>query len=78
MNGDTWFEPDFTAFVEAAEGSEFCIAAAQVPDASRYGTLDWDAEGRLISFKEKSESLAPGSINAGVYLVSQNLFWVCT
>jgi NDP-sugar pyrophosphorylase family protein len=54
-------------------GSEFCIAAAQVPDASRYGTLGWDAGGRLISFKEKSDSPAPGSINAGVYLVSQNL-----
>jgi NDP-sugar pyrophosphorylase family protein len=73
MNGDTWFEPDFKAFAEAAEGSDFCIAAAQVPDASRYGTLDWDADGCLISFKEKSDSPAPGSINAGVYLVSQNL-----
>ncbi|MEI8293885.1 MAG: nucleotidyltransferase family protein [bacterium] len=72
MNGDTWFEPDFKAFAEAAEGSEFCIAAAQVPDASRYGTLEWDAEGRLISFKEKSDCPASGNINAGVYLVSQN------
>jgi NDP-sugar pyrophosphorylase family protein len=73
VNGDTWFEPDFTAFAEAAEGSEFCIAAAHVPNASRYGTLDWDADGRLISFKEKSDSPDSGSINAGVYLVSQNL-----
>lgn len=73
MNGDTWFEPDFKAFAEAAEGSEFCIAAAQVPDASRYGTLVWDADGRLISFKEKSDSPASGSINAGVYFVSQKL-----
>ena len=73
MNGDTWFEPDFKAFAEAAEGSEFCIAAAQVPDASRYGTLEWDADGRLISFKEKSDSPASGSINAGVYFVSQDL-----
>lgn len=73
MNGDTWFEPDFKAFAEAAEGSEFCIAAAQVPDASRYGTLEWDADGSLISFKEKSNSPASGSINAGVYFVSQKL-----
>ncbi len=73
MNGDTWFEPDFKAFAEAAEGSEFCIAAAQVPDASRYGTLEWDADGRLISFKEKSNSPASGSINASVYFVSQKL-----
>ena len=73
MNGDTWFEPDFKAFAEAAEGSDFCIAAAQVPDASRYGTLEWDADGRLISFKEKSDTPASGSINAGVYFVSQKL-----
>jgi dTDP-glucose pyrophosphorylase/ADP-ribose pyrophosphatase YjhB (NUDIX family) len=73
MNGDTWFEPDFKAFAEAAEGSEFCIAAAQVPDASRYGTLEWAPDGRLISFKEKSDTPVPGSINAGVYFVSQNL-----
>jgi NDP-sugar pyrophosphorylase family protein len=73
MNGDTWFEPDFKAFAEAAEGSEFCIAAAQVPDASRYGALEWDTDGRLISFKEKSDTPASGSINAGVYFVSQNL-----
>ena len=73
MNGDTWFEPVFKAFAEAAEGSEFCIAAAQVPDASRYGTLEWDADGRLISFKEKSNSPASGSINASVYFVSQKL-----
>ena len=73
MNGDTWFEPDFKAFAEAAEGSEFCIAAAQVPDASRYGTLEWDADGCLISFKEKSDSPASGSINGGVYFVSQKL-----
>ena len=50
MNGDTWFEPDFKAFAEAAEDSEICIAASQVPDASRYGTLEWDSDGRLISF----------------------------
>ena len=73
MNGDTWFEADFKAFAEAAEGSEFCMAAAQVPDASRYGTLEWGSDGRLISFKEKSDTPAPGSINAGVYFVSQNL-----
>ncbi len=73
INGDTWFESDFKAFAEAAEGSEFCIAAAQVPDASRYGTLEWVSDGRLISFKEKSDSPASGSINAGVYFVSQKL-----
>ena len=73
MNGDTWFEPDFNTFVEVSSDSEFCIAAARVSDASRYGTLETNSSGHLISFKEKSPSSSPGLINAGVYLVSQNV-----
>ncbi len=73
MNGDTWLDPDFCAFAKAAEGSEFCIAAAKVPDSSRYGILEWGSDSRLISFNEKSRSQEPGYINAGVYFISQNL-----
>jgi ADP-ribose pyrophosphatase YjhB (NUDIX family)/UTP-glucose-1-phosphate uridylyltransferase len=73
MNGDTWFEPDFKSFAETSVDSEVCIAATEVPNASRYGTLDWNSLGRLNFFKEKSGSPVPGKINAGVYFVSQNL-----
>ena len=73
LNGDTWLEPDFEAFAAAAEKSDFCIAGATVPDASRYGMLDWDALGRLIAFTEKNQSGTSGSINAGMYLITQNL-----
>lgn len=72
MNGDTWFEPDYTRLLSAAE-SDFCIAAARVPDASRYGTLEIDADARLLAFKEKSLEPASGLINAGTYLVSRSL-----
>ena len=73
LNGDTWFEPHFPDLLAAAENSEFCIAAAQVPDASRYGTLEIDPSGRLLAFREKSPTPAPGHINAGVYLISQSV-----
>lgn len=73
LNGDTWLEPDFKALEDTAENSDFCIAGAAVPDASRYGMLEWDASGRLISFSEKNQSGTPGSINAGMYLITQNL-----
>jgi dTDP-glucose pyrophosphorylase/ADP-ribose pyrophosphatase YjhB (NUDIX family) len=73
MNGDTWFEPDFIGFQAAAAESDFCIAAAQVPDASRYGTLETSPNGRLLAFREKSPAPTPGRINAGVYLVSQGV-----
>ncbi|MCX6969895.1 MAG: sugar phosphate nucleotidyltransferase [Verrucomicrobia bacterium] len=73
LNGDTWLEPDFKAFAASAEKSDFCIAGATVPDASRYGMLEWDASGRLIAFTEKNQSGTSGSINAGMYLITQNL-----
>ncbi len=73
LNGDTWLEPDFEAFAAAAEDSDFCIAGASVPDASRYGMLEWDASGRLVSFTEKNQSGTSGAINAGMYFITQNL-----
>jgi dTDP-glucose pyrophosphorylase/8-oxo-dGTP pyrophosphatase MutT (NUDIX family) len=73
INGDTWLEPDFQAFLETAERCDFGIAAAKVPDASRYGTLETASDGRLLAFREKSPTPAPGLINAGMYLVSQEI-----
>jgi NDP-sugar pyrophosphorylase family protein len=73
INGDTWLQPDFQAFLEAAIRCDFCIAAAQVPDASRYGTLETASDGRLVAFHEKSPAPAPGLINAGMYLVAQEI-----
>ena len=73
LNGDTWLEPDFEAFEASAENSDFCIAGASVSDASRYGMLEWDASGRLVAFSEKNQSGTPGAINAGMYLITQNL-----
>jgi 8-oxo-dGTP pyrophosphatase MutT (NUDIX family)/UTP-glucose-1-phosphate uridylyltransferase len=73
LNGDTWLEPDFKAFATIAEDSDFCIAAAIVPDASRYGLLEWDASGHLVAFAEKTQSATSGTINAGMYLITQNL-----
>jgi dTDP-glucose pyrophosphorylase/8-oxo-dGTP pyrophosphatase MutT (NUDIX family) len=73
MNGDTWLEPDFEAFLETAERCDFCISAAKVPDASRYGTLETALDGRLLAFREKSPTPAPGLINAGMYLLSREI-----
>lgn len=72
-NGDTWFEPDFTRFFLAAEDSDFCIAAATVPDATRYGRILWDQSGRLTSFLEKNPQGGASPINSGVYLLSQEM-----
>jgi len=73
INGDTWLEPNFQAFLETAERGDFCIAAVKAPDASRYGTLETAPDGRLLAFREKSPRPAPGLINAGMYIITQEI-----
>lgn len=74
MNGDTWLEPYFPGFLKAAKNCVCCIASVSVPDASRYGLLEYDRSGRLKAFREKSRTaIGPGPVNAGVYFLSQEL-----
>ena len=48
---------------------DLVVAATRVDDASRYGTLEFDATSRRLSaFREKRP--APGYINAGTYVVN--------
>lgn len=72
LNGDTITNLDLWGFVEFFDtaGADLAIAATSVADASRYGTLEFEAgSGRLIGFEEKRAVQAPGFINAGVYAV---------
>ena len=47
------------------------ILGVRVADASRFGTLALDAEGRLLGFAEKRPG--QGIINAGVYLIRRSV-----
>jgi len=71
MNGDTISNLDLrnlTAFYHSTN-PDLIVTATQVQDASRYGTLDFDATSRRLSaFKEKRP--AQGFINVGTYVVN--------
>ena len=70
MNGDSFTEVDFAELIQfhRAKRGLISLAAAKVDNASRYGTLRLDSNCRVLAFLEKSESDAPGLINAGVYV----------
>ena len=72
-NGDTYLELDYAAMLASHRraGTPLTIAVQTVPDAGRYGTLDIEA-GHVRGFLEKGR-WGPGSINAGVYLLSGDL-----
>ena len=73
MNGDSWVDADLNAFVDfhRARNGFASILCVEVPDASRFGTVEVDGDGEVIRFAEKEAGPAkPGLINAGIYLLS--------
>lgn len=53
------------------KGCDGVILGREVADASRYGSLRTDEQGRLLDFEEKRPGKA--LINAGVYLLRKSL-----
>jgi D-glycero-alpha-D-manno-heptose 1-phosphate guanylyltransferase len=70
MNGDSFIEMDFRQFLRfhiECRGIA-TLAARRVENASRYGRVHVEADGRVVAFAEKSDNNAAGLVNAGVYL----------
>ena len=74
LNGDTWFPVNLPALLAFHQQSEagVTLAAARVPDVSRYGALEVDDAGRVLAFAEKGRQGA-GVINGGVYALRREL-----
>jgi mannose-1-phosphate guanylyltransferase len=72
-NGDVVTDMDLGLLVEAHErmGGAATIALVEVEDASRYGVVQTDPDGRVRSFVEKPVGLPGRSacINAGTYVM---------
>lgn len=75
LNGDSYCDTNLNNFwsYHLSKGSEATLLLTQVRDTKRYGRVQVNDEGRLLSFAEKVESNGPGWINAGVYLLKHNL-----
>lgn len=69
LNGDILSAVSINKMAEQLRpGSEGIILGAQVPDASTYGTLIFEADKKLLEFREKEGLVQPGYINGGFYL----------
>ena len=71
MNGDTYVEADLQAFTAEHEraSSLTSMICVRVPDPRRYGRVEIDADGTVLSFQEKDpRAAAPSWINGGIYL----------
>lgn len=79
LNGDSYLEVDFRALVgfhwrqqSADPQTVGTIATVVVDNAAAYGTLELDAQGRILRFREKAKA-GPGWINAGVYVLESDI-----
>ncbi|MBN9659375.1 MAG: NTP transferase domain-containing protein [Acidobacteria bacterium] len=70
-NGDSLVAADLSGMWSLPPGAEAAIAAIEVDDASRFGTLAIDEAGFLQRFEEKRPGA--GWINAGIYCFRRHL-----
>jgi len=70
MNGDSYLDIDLTEMIAAHRKSAnpATIAAVEVTDGRRFGSLEWDPGGQITAFREKSDTPGARWINGGVYL----------
>lgn len=71
-NGDTLFKIDAAEMLKLhqAANSHCTLALKPMKDFVRYGCVETDAAGHILSFKEKQRYTA-GLINGGIYLLSK-------
>jgi NDP-sugar pyrophosphorylase family protein len=76
MNGDSYFDADLAAYMawHRAGGQDASLLLVEVPDASRFGTVELRPDGvHVAAFREKQPEQIPGRINAGVYLFRREM-----
>jgi D-glycero-alpha-D-manno-heptose 1-phosphate guanylyltransferase len=76
LNGDSFLDVDFGELIDFHRKHDSLATMTVVPveNASRYGTLQMGADGRVSKFVEKTGESKPGIINAGVYVFSSAVF----
>lgn len=73
LNGDSYFGLPLEAYLDWhwRLGLDRSLVIRRVEDGSRYGRVEADDQGRVTSFREKSEGPGPCWINAGLYLIDR-------
>lgn len=74
-NGDTLFRVDAGQLLDMhkTRGAECTLALKPMKDFDRYGVVDTDENGRIVSFREK-QFYSEGLINGGIYLLDRKKF----
>ena len=79
LNGDTLFPIDFARAERTFhdQGADLLVALRHVEDASRYGSVALQPNGRIAAFVEKDAAQGAGLVNGGIYLLRRSLLGAC-
>ncbi|WP_213864831.1 nucleotidyltransferase family protein [Vibrio crassostreae] len=72
LNGDTYCELDYNAFINSSKNVQLLISGVEVNDVSRYGSLKLDRDNNVLAMVEKGLG-GNGIINSGIYLLDKNI-----
>jgi NDP-sugar pyrophosphorylase family protein len=75
MNGDSYTAVDLKPFLDwhCKRCAKATMLLTQVTETKRYGSVKVDTDGAVIEFVEKGSGVATNWVNAGVYLLSQQV-----
>lgn len=74
MNGDSFFDiavPDLVEYHKSRQ-SIVTMSLASLKERGRYGGVEIDAQGRVLSFRKEGLD-TPGLINGGIYVISREV-----
>ena len=76
MNGDSFCNLDLSRLTATHQQLGLCATLSLVhqDNAARFGQVEVDADRRIRGFREKSDTPAPGLINAGIYALNRSVF----
>lgn len=75
MNGDSYFETDLLDFFKQHKvlQASSSMLLTKVPDTSRFGQVNVDDYGKITRFQEKGKNTNSGWINAGIYMLENDV-----
>jgi NDP-sugar pyrophosphorylase family protein len=77
LNGDSYTDADLSGFVTEHCQKRTDVSVLVVPANGRAdcGLVSMDANGRVLSFKEKESAIGKQYINAGIYMATKSVLY---
>jgi len=76
MNGDSFLDIDLNKLIDhhLKKDALATMALVEIEDPARYGAVEINEKGEIVSFVEKGQSSGSKLINGGIYVLNRKVF----